>query len=568
VEWQLVLSNAPSTIKPTDTFRIVQSLPDGGYVLGGESYSAASDWDYWTVRIDGDGRVLWSHSFGGAGGDELRDLQLTSDGGFLLGGWSSSGIEGARTSPNYGGYDFWIVRLDANGNKLWDRSFGGAGHDGIYGLQPTTDGGYILGGVSESGVGGNKTSPNLGMFDFWLVRVDANGNKLWDRSYGGAKRDFWAKARQTRDGGFVMFGTSESEPGGNKTSLLYGEDNAWIVRTDANGNKLWDQSYGGNRFEWLAGVAELADGALLFAGGSASESGGNKTTPAFGEGDGFILVLNADGSKRRDQSFGGISYDWFLSLAPMPDGGFIIGGASQSPVSGNKTSPNVSVQDPWLVRLDASGHKLWDRVAPGGFLEDVRPTSDGGFIIVGQSSWQDVSGIDGWAQKRGPLPDTCDTDGDGVSDDRDQCPGTSTGAVVNADGCSLAQLCPCDGTWGNHAEYVRCVITHAWQFFRAGLISPDQRREYVRNAILSNCGRREHEPVELHMLPLTPEECRRDGFPMILSGDVDAECVIETSSDLTHWLPMQTDAATITGSEIICPPDDAPTRFFRARLLP
>lgn len=568
VEWQLVLSNASSAFKPTDQFKVVHPLPDGGYILGGESYSNTGDWDYWAVRIDGQGRVLWNRLLGGSSGDQLFDLQPTSDGGFVLGGWSSSGIEGTKTSPNYGGYDFWVVRLDANGNKLWDRSFGGAGHDGIYGLQQTPDGGYILGGASESNVGGNKTSPNRGMYDFWLVRLDASGNKLWDQSYGGAKRDFWAKARQTRDGGFVMFGTSESEPGGNKASPLFGQDNAWIVRTDANGNKLWDQSYGGNRHEWLAGVAELADGGLLFAGGSASDSGGNKTSPAFGEGDGLVLVLNADGSKRRDQSMGGTAYDWFLSLAPTSDGGFLIGGVSQSPVSGNKTSPNLTEYDPWLVWLDASGNKLLDRVAPGRFLDDVKPTSDGGVIIAGQF-WQDASGFDGWAQKLRPLPEQCDADGDGVSDDHDQCPGTPTSVVVNADGCSLAQLCPCNGPWRNHGEYVRCAITHAWQFFRAGLITAEQRREFVRNAIRSDCGKREHqhELVQVHILPLTPEECRRDGFQIILSGDADSECMIESSSDLEHWLPLQTNSVTITGSEITCPLDDAQRRFFRVRLL-
>jgi hypothetical protein len=564
-DWQLVLSNRTSVFKPTDHFKVVHSLPDGGYILGGESYAA--DWDYWAVRIDGQGHVLWNRLFGGSAGDQLFDLQPTSDGGFVLGGWSSSGVEGTKTSPNYGGYDFWVVRLDAKGNQLWDRSFGGLGNDGIYGLQQTSDGGYILGGASESAVGGNKTSANRGMYDFWLVRLDANGNKLWDQSYGGAKRDFWAKARQTRDGGFVMFGTSESEPGGNKTSLLYGQDNGWIVRTDANGTKLWDQSYGGNRFEWLADVAELADGGLLFAGGSASDSGGNKTSPAFGEGDGLVLVLNADGSIRSDRSVGGTGFDWFLSLAPTPDGGFVLGAASQSPASGNKTSPNVNVQDPWLVRLDASGHKLWDRVVPGDFLEDVKPTFDGGFIIAGQS-WQDSSGFDGWAKKLPPLPEHCDTDGDGVPDDRDQCPNTPTASVVDTNGCSLAQLCPCDGTWGGHGEYVRCVIAHAWQFFRAGLISAEQRGEYVRNAIRSNCGRREHEPAQLHILPLTPEECRRDGFQIILSGELDSTCIIERSSDLERWEAVQTNPVTITGSEIACPLDDARMCFFRIRMVP
>jgi hypothetical protein len=141
--------------------------------------------------------------------------------------------------------------------------------------------------------------------------------------------------------------------------------------------------------------------------------------------------------------------------------------------------------------------------------------------------------------------------------------------VVNANGCSLAQLCPCDGGWRNHGEYVRCAITHAWQFYRAGLISATERRDFIWNAVRSDCGKREHrpEPVQIHILPLTPEECRRDGFQIILSGDANTGCVVESSTDLQHWLPLQKNAVTVTGAEIVCPPDDAPMRFFRVRLL-
>src|SRR6185369_492156 len=133
--------------------------------------------------------IEWQRSFGGTNDDRLRTLQQTDDGGFIFGGFSNSdpaaGASGNKSSANFGNYDFWIVRTDSAGNKLWDRSFGGPDEDVLYSVRQTSDGGFILAGYSLSGIGGNKTSTTVGGYDFWVVRRDAMGNKLWDRSFGG-----------------------------------------------------------------------------------------------------------------------------------------------------------------------------------------------------------------------------------------------------------------------------------------------------------------------------------------------------------------------------------------------
>jgi probable HAF family extracellular repeat protein len=137
------------------------------------------------------------------------------------------------------------------------------------------------------------------------------------------------------------------------------------------------------------------------------------------------------------------------------------------------------------------------------------------------------------------------------------------------DGCTIAQLCPCDNSWRSQAEYVRCVIQQAWRFFRAGLITADQRRAIIRDAILSDCGKRAAEPVCIHVLPLTPEECRRDGTQFVLTGDSIGACIIETSTDLVHWIPAQMDPIFIDGREVVCAdPNPVPARFYRVRLDP
>jgi hypothetical protein len=164
-----------------------------------------------------------------------------------------------------------------------------------------------------------------------------------------------------------------------------------------------------------------------------------------------------------------------------------------------------------------------------------------------------------------------DADNDGVPDETDRCPNTPPGAAVNAQGCSIGQLCPCDGPWQNHAEYVRCVVRYAWEFYRQGLITAEQRRTVLHDAVMSDCGKHRGEPEALcmHPLPVTREECLRDGFQFILSGDATGGCVIESSTDLVHWTAVDTRAIAVTGEESACPVQgDIRACFYRVRLIP
>jgi len=167
----------------------------------------------------------------------------------------------------------------------------------------------------------------------------------------------------------------------------------------------------------------------------------------------------------------------------------------------------------------------------------------------------------------GELRD-CDSDGDGVPDERDACPDTPPGAIVNGDGCAIAQLCPCAGPWQHHAEYVDCVIRHAWQFYREGIITAEQRGAIIHEAAQSECGRSSpaQEAARVHLLPLTLEECQRSGLGVVVSRDPIGSCTIETSTDLVHWTWLRTLDASDLGTEIACPHSvGEPSRFFRVR---
>src|SRR5688572_10151567 len=133
--------------------------------------------------------IQWERSFGGGEKDSANLVEATSDGGYIVGGYSYSDASGSKSSASYGLGDYWVVKLDANGNKQWDRSFGGTSFDGINALQQTSDGGYILGGISFSDVSGNKTSANHGSGDYWVVKLNAGGNKQWEKSYGGSSNE-------------------------------------------------------------------------------------------------------------------------------------------------------------------------------------------------------------------------------------------------------------------------------------------------------------------------------------------------------------------------------------------
>ncbi|MEO5674431.1 MAG: hypothetical protein ABIQ74_07265, partial [Chitinophagales bacterium] len=152
----------------------------------------------------------WDARFGGSDYDWLLSLQQTADGGYILGGYSDSGISGDKTQASQGGYDYWIVKTDAGGVKQWDARFGGSNDDYLFSLQQTADGGYILGGYSWSGISGDKTQASQGANDYWIVKTDAGGVKQWDARFGGSSDEYFNALQQTADGGYILGGFSLS----------------------------------------------------------------------------------------------------------------------------------------------------------------------------------------------------------------------------------------------------------------------------------------------------------------------------------------------------------------------
>ncbi|MDQ3291844.1 MAG: hypothetical protein M3Q05_11205, partial [Bacteroidota bacterium] len=375
---------------------------DNGFLLGGTSDSNANGTkssgnkglqDYWIVKTNEDGNKEWDKTFGGSGSDFLQAAWQTADGGYILGGSSNSPVSGDRSFIASGQYDYWIIKLDASGNKQWDKSFGGSSNDYLKAVVPTRDGGYLLGGASDSPVSGktgyNKTTGSKGLHDYWVVKVDASGNKQWDKTIGGSNYDYLHTIQATNDNGFLLAGDSYSSGSGDKSSGSKGFADFWIVKVDANGAKQWDKTYGGNLEENLKACLQTSDGGYLLGGISNSNSNSDKSEGTNGLSDYWIVKIDGSGNKKWDKTFGGNNNDYLQDVIATYDNGFLLGGASDSPVGGDKSTGSKGSLDYWIVKVDGAGNKQWNRTFGGedyDNLQAMQVTNKGGCILSGTSN--------------------------------------------------------------------------------------------------------------------------------------------------------------------------------------
>jgi len=283
----------------------------------------------------------WDYRFGGTADERLTCFQQTSDGGYILGGRSNSNISGDKTQDTWGTFDYWIIKIDSLGIKQWDKDFGGTDDDQLYSLQQTADGGYILGGRSGSDISGDKTQDTWGTYDYWIIKVDSSGIKQWDKDFGGTNDDELYSLKQTTDGGYILGGWSYSDISGDKTQDNWDpadtSSDYWIVKIDALGNYQWDKAFGGTDHDELYSLRQTIDGGYILGGLSYSNSSGNKTQDSWGSHDYWIVKTDSLGNMQWNKDYGGTDRDALYSVQQTNDGGYILAGYSYSGISGNKT---------------------------------------------------------------------------------------------------------------------------------------------------------------------------------------------------------------------------------------
>jgi gliding motility-associated-like protein len=379
----------------------LHQTPDGGFIYGCStpslpntdiSEASIGGGDYWLVKTDPDGGILWDERIGGFEAEVIQEVQPTSDGGYILGGWSYSGISADKSEANNGPVwtsDIWVVKTDAMGNVLWDRSLGGDDNEQLYHIQETLDGGFIIGGWSASGISGTKTEANQGGWDFYAIKLDASGNILWDKTFGGSAYDMMLDIDEASDGSIYMGGWSASSISGDKSEPLVAVIDYWVIKTDSNGNKIWDKTYGGDGNDQIQSLEVLNDDTVIFGGFSTSGVFGDKTVPNQGLEDMWIIKIDSSGLIIWQKAFGGSLKDVCIDIHETSAGILLFGGYSRSPVSGNKTDGTVGNHDYWIIKANSDGDKIWDE-AYGGSSSDVltnfKPTSDGGYILGGFSA--------------------------------------------------------------------------------------------------------------------------------------------------------------------------------------
>lgn len=266
--------------------------------------------------------------------------------------------------------DIWLIKTDVNGIKEWDKTFGGSGEEVGFSVTQTNDNGYILTGYTSSyAVGG---------WDVWLIKTDDNGNLEWNKTFGGSGYEEGWEVLQTPDGGYIISGYTESYGSGNK--------DAWIIHTDSDGNEIWNHTFGGGSHDLAYSIYNTDDNGHIIVG----------ETKSYGAGDwdAWLIKIDSDGDELWNKTFGSSGNDWGESVMQTTDGGYIIGGVT--------TSYGAGSYDFWLIKTDTEGSEDWNRTYGGAnwdFCYSVQQTTDGGYILAGQTESYGAGMINLWIIK-------------------------------------------------------------------------------------------------------------------------------------------------------------------------
>lgn len=345
IEWQKTLGGSFY-----DYAQSMQQTADGGYIVAGYTNSYDGDAtgnhgndDAWIVKLDASGTTQWRKVLGGQDADRAYAIQQTTDGGYVMAGYTYSN-EG-DVSGNHGSSDYWVVKLTASGIIEWQKTYGGSGPESAFAIKQTTDGGYIMAGASNSNDW--DASGNQGYIDFWVVKLTATGAIQWQKSMGGTDSDQAYSIQQTADGGYIAAGSTYSNNG--DVSGNHGSVDVWVVKLDASGAVEWNKTLGGSAIEQAYSILQSADGGYILAGYTNSSDGDVSRTDTSFNFDVWVVKLHATGTIEWEKVFGGANGDLANGIGHTADGGYVLGGYSAS--NDGDAFGNHGDNDFWLVKL-------------------------------------------------------------------------------------------------------------------------------------------------------------------------------------------------------------------------
>lgn len=353
--------------------------------------------------------VLWEKSYGGSSGDYLYDAQPTPDYGFILVGSSLSKRSGNKTENNVYDLDYWIWKMDENGDLEWQKNYGGQGSDRLMSVHCTTEGGFILAGTSDSPQGEFKKEDSRGQEDLWVIRLKPDGSEQWQRTIGGNSTELVNQVIQTKDGGFILAGASSSKPRyttsgntsvprGEKKAPHYGHLDYWVVKLDTGGEVEWEKTYGGIYKDVAESILQTEDEGYLIGGYSNSPQSETKSENSKGSGgDYWLLKLDKFGTIEWERTLGGDGDEHLYVLQAAKEGGYIAGGSSSSGTNGIKTKGNGKGIDFWVLKLNEYGEIDWQQTYDFGktdVVTSIVENEDGTLLIGGYAQSEQPKTID------------------------------------------------------------------------------------------------------------------------------------------------------------------------------
>ena len=372
-----------------DVANAVVKTRDGGAVVLGYTQSINGDitdktnenFDFWVLKLDAENNIQWSKTFGGTNDDRGNDIIQTNDGGYAVLGYSTSSDQ--DVSENAGSQDFWMIKLNANGSISWSKTFGYTGADFGTTLLQTADNSYLITGVLDvTASAGQGNSQRHAGGDIWAIKLSENGELQWSKYFGGSFTDAPFGVVETEDHNFIIAGSSDS--GDVDISNNNGSYDFWVLKIASNGSLLWERSFGGSEIDEGRAITTTNDGNFIIVGDTRSAD--KDVSNNNGAADVWVIKMNTDGNLIWEKTIGGTSFDVARSVSKTQDDGFIISGSSRSL---DNSFTNQGQNDALLLKIDAEGNGVWKQTIGGAeidFFYDAVQLNDASIIAVGETN--------------------------------------------------------------------------------------------------------------------------------------------------------------------------------------
>jgi|TARA_B110000238_G_scaffold53509_1_gene58517 hypothetical protein len=372
-----------------DVANAVVKTRDGGAVVLGYTQSINGDitdktnenFDFWVLKLDAENNIQWSKTFGGTNDDRGNDIIQTNDGGYAVLGYSTSSDQ--DVPENAGSQDFWVIKLNANGSISWSKTFGYTGADFGTTLLQTADNSYLITGVLDvTASAGQGNSQRHAGGDIWAIKLSENGELQWSKYFGGSFTDAPFGVVETEDHNFIIAGSSDS--GDVDISNNNGSYDFWVLKIASNGSLLWERSFGGSEIDEGRAITTTNDGNFIIVGDTRSAD--KDVSNNNGAADVWVIKMNTDGNLIWEKTIGGTSFDVARSVSKTQDDGFIISGSSRSL---DNSFTNQGQNDALLLKIDAEGNGVWKQTIGGAeidFFYDAVQLNDASIIAVGETN--------------------------------------------------------------------------------------------------------------------------------------------------------------------------------------